>query len=72
MLGRCPMNVQDMANVSFISVCLKIMKELIVVKNPHMNINNEKPSGVTGPFTSMNEMSCWREHVNVRCVKAFR
>lgn len=29
-----------MVNLSFISICLKIMKELIVVKKPHMNINN--------------------------------
>lgn len=50
------------------------MKERIVVKTHTHNVgvnNVEKPSGVTGPFTSMNEMSCWREHVNVRCVEAF-
>lgn len=68
------MNVQDMVNLSFIC-CLKIMKERIVVKTPPHNVginNVEKPSGVAGPFTSMSEMSCWREYVNVRCVKAFR
>lgn len=64
MLGKCPMNVQDIVTLSFIPICLKIMKK-------HMNINNMgKPSGVTGSFS--NEISCWREDVNVRCGKACR
>lgn len=51
------MNVQDMVSLSFIPVCLKIMKVLIVVRN-HTNINNvEKTAGVTGSFSSMSEIS---------------